>query len=242
MVMVSKVIFHTFRSFLAIWGLFRPFLAILAPNLKLSQTSHVTTQNDRKRSRNPMEMVSDVTFLTFRPFLVIWGLFRSFWAIFGRFGPKFKIVADQSYDQSKRPQEEQNSYGDSCGSHFEPLRSFGAILGSFLGHFRTIPGQFVAPNSKLLQTSHVTTQNNRKRSRALIEMVPKVTLKTLRSFWAILGPFRDHFGPFLTLNSNLLQISHVITQNDCKWSRMQMMMVSRLNFKMFRSFWGLERH
>ena len=73
-----------------------------------------------------------------------------------------------------------------------PLRSFGAILGSFLGHFGTIPGQFVAPNSKLLQTSHVTTQNNRKRSRALMEMVPKVTLKTLRSFWAILGSFWGH--------------------------------------------------
>ena len=78
-----------------------------------------------------------------------------------------------------------------------PLRSFGAILGSFLGHFGTIPGQFVAPNSKLLQTSHVTTQNNRKRSRALMEMVPKVTLKTLRSFWAILGSFWGHLETIL---------------------------------------------
>ena len=56
------VISQTFRPFSVIWGLFRPFLPILAPNSKLSQTSHVTTQNDRKRSRNPMEMVSDVTF------------------------------------------------------------------------------------------------------------------------------------------------------------------------------------
>ena len=62
------------------------------------------------------------------------------------------------------------------------------------------------------------------------------------NFGVIFGPFRDHSGPFLTLNSNLLQTSHVITQNDRKWSRMQMMMVSRLNFKMFRSFWGLEWH
>ena len=77
-----------------------------------------------------------------------------------------------------------------------PLRSFGAILGSFWGHFGTIPGQFVAPNSKLLQTSHVTTQNNRKRSRALMEMVPKATLKTLRSFWAISGYFGAISGPF----------------------------------------------
>ena len=84
-----SVTFQTFRPFLVIWGHFRPFLAILAPNSKLSQTSHVTTQNDRKRSRNPMEMVSDVTFQTFRPFLVIWGLFQPFLA---NFGPKFKIV------------------------------------------------------------------------------------------------------------------------------------------------------
>ena len=86
-----------------------------------------------------------------------------------------------------------------------PLRSFGAILGSFWGHFGTIPGQFVAPNSKLLQTSHVTTQNNRKRSRALMEMVPKVTLKTLRpfqalfcNFWVILGSFGAILGPKMT--------------------------------------------
>ena len=57
-----SVTFQTFRPFLVIWGHFRPFwpfLAILAPNSKLSQTSQVTTQNDRKKSRNPMEMVSD---------------------------------------------------------------------------------------------------------------------------------------------------------------------------------------
>ena len=59
-----SVIFQTFRPFLVIWGLFRPFLAILAPNSKLSQTSHVTTQNDRKRSRNPIEMVSDGNFMS----------------------------------------------------------------------------------------------------------------------------------------------------------------------------------
>ena len=72
------------------------------------------------------------------------------------------------------------------------LMSFGIILGSFLGHFGTIPGQFVAPNSKLLQTSHVTTQNDRKRSRILMEMVSEVTLNLLRSFGAILGSFLGH--------------------------------------------------
>ena len=85
------------------------------------------------------------------------------------------------------------------------LRSFGAILGSFFGHFGTIPGQFVALNSKLLQTSHVTTQNNRKRSRILMEMVSEVTLKTLKQFPAlfcnvqiILGSFGATLGPKMT--------------------------------------------
>merc|ERR1712055_562621 len=77
------------------------------------------------------------------------------------------------------------------------LRSFGAIFGEFLGHFGTIPGQFMAPNSKLLQTSHVTTQNDRKRSRILMEIVSEVTLNPLRSFGAILGSFWGHFRTIL---------------------------------------------
>ena len=60
-----------FWSFLAFFGRFWPFWPILASNLKLSQSSHVTTQNDRKRSRNPMEMVSDVIFRLLGLFLVI---------------------------------------------------------------------------------------------------------------------------------------------------------------------------
>merc|ERR1712016_326194 len=47
------------------WGYFG---LVLGLNLKLSQTSHVTTQNDRKRSRNPMEMVSEVNFKMLRSF------------------------------------------------------------------------------------------------------------------------------------------------------------------------------
>ena len=130
-----SVTFQTFRPFLVIWGHFRPFLAILAPNSKLSQTSHVTTQNDRKRSRNPMEMVSDVTFQTFRPFLVIWGLFRPFLA---NFGPKFKIVLNWSCDHSKWLQEKQKSNGDGFGCHFSDIQAnFG-----HLGPFSAIFGQF----------------------------------------------------------------------------------------------------
>ena len=89
-----------------------------------------------------------------------------------------------------------------------PLRSFGAILGSFWGHFGIILGQFVAPNSKLSQTSHVTTQNYRKRGRIPMEIVSEVTLKplmTLRPFQAlfynfgvILGSFGAILGPKMT--------------------------------------------
>ena len=75
----------------------------------------------------------------------------------------------------------------------KPLWSFWAISGSFWGHFGTISGQFVAPNSKLSQTSHVTTQNDRKRGRISMEMVSEVTLNPLRSIRAILGSFCGHF-------------------------------------------------
>ena len=50
----------------------------------------MTTQNDCKRSRNPMKMVSDLTFQTFRPFLVIWGLFWHVLAIFGQIPPQIQ--------------------------------------------------------------------------------------------------------------------------------------------------------
>ena len=51
------------------------------------------------------------------------------------------------------------------------LMSFWANLGSYWGPFKMIWGQFVNLNSKLLQTSHVTIQNDRKRSRNLMEMI-----------------------------------------------------------------------
>merc|ERR1712155_367393 len=121
-----------------------------------------------------------------------------------------------------------------------PLGSFGAILGSFWCHFGTIPGQFVATNSKLSQTSHVTTQNDRKRSRILMEMVAEVTLNPLRTFGAILGSFWGHFGTipgqFVAPNSELLQTSHVTTQNDRKRSRILMEMFSEVTLNLLRSF------
>ena len=62
------------------------------------------------------------------------------------------------------------------------LSSFWAILGSFWGPLGTIWGQFVAPNSKLSQNSHVTTQNDRGRSRIQMEIVLRLNLKKYRSF------------------------------------------------------------
>ena len=105
-------------------------------------------------------------------------------------------------------QEGQNFGGDGFGSHFEIveviLGNIGVILGPFWDHF----GQFVAPNSKLSQTSHVTTQNDRKRGRIPMEIVSEVTLKplmTLRPFQAlfynfgvILGSFGAILGPKMT--------------------------------------------
>ena len=130
MEMVAEVTLNPLRSFGAIlgsfWGHFGTIPGqFVAPNSKLLHTSHVTTQNNRKRSRILMEIVSEF----FEPVEVIWG---NFWVI--------------------------------------------------LGHFGTNPGQFVAPNSKLLQTSHVTTQNNSKRSTILMEMASEVTLKTKYRF------------------------------------------------------------
>ena len=89
-----SVLLQTFRpfwSFLAFFGRFWPFWPILASNLKLLQSSHVTTLNDRKRSRNPMEMVSDVIFRLLGLFS---GHLEPFRPLLSNFGPKFKIVAD----------------------------------------------------------------------------------------------------------------------------------------------------
>ena len=111
----------------------------LSPSSNLSPTGHMTTQNNHKRSRIPMEKVSEVTLKTLRLLWAIWGPFGTIWS------------------------------------------------------------QFVAPKSKFLQASHVTTQNYRKGSRILKEMVLQVTLKTFRAlfgnFGAIMGPIDAIRGP-----------------------------------------------
>ena len=132
MEMISDVTFQTFRPFLPFGAIFGHFWPLMAQNSKLSLTGHVTTQNDRKRSRNTMKMVSDVTFQTFRPFLVIWGLFRPFLA---NFGPKLKIVVNRSCDHSKWPQEEQKSNGDGFGCHFSDFQANFGHLRTFLAIF-----------------------------------------------------------------------------------------------------------
>ena len=77
-----------------------------------------------------MEVVSEVTFKTFRLFRAILG---NVWVILGAFeailGQVLKIVADWSCDQSKRPQEVQNSNGNALDITLETYRSLWAILG-----------------------------------------------------------------------------------------------------------------
>ena len=95
-------------------------------------------------------------------------------------------------------------------------------LGQFWGHFGAIWGYFgtvLGLNLKLSQTSHVTTQNDRKRSRNPMEMVSEVNFKMLRSFQDHLGPFEAILELFFGLNLKLSQTSHVTTQNDRKRSR-----------------------
>ena len=61
MEMVSEVNLSMLRSFQDHLGPFEAILELFfGLNLKLSQTIHVTTQNDRKRSRISMEMVQNV--------------------------------------------------------------------------------------------------------------------------------------------------------------------------------------
>ena len=83
----------------------------------------------------------------------------------------------------------------------QEYKSFLALsdhFGTFWGYFGLVLGL----NLKLSQTSHVTTQNDRKRSRILMEMVSEVNLKILMSFWDHLGPFGiiwDHLEPIGTI-------------------------------------------
>ena len=82
-----KSIWRCSGHFRTIWGYFGP---VLGRNFK-RQISHVTTQNDRRRSEIPMDMVSEVNFkmlLSFRdhlgPFATIWDYLRTFGTILGR--------------------------------------------------------------------------------------------------------------------------------------------------------------
>ena len=138
-----------FGHFGAIFGHFWPFLAILGPIEKWLQTSHVTTQNDRKRSRNPMEMVLDVIFQTFRPVLVIWGLFGHFWPFFSQFWPQtqtcrklvmwpLKMIAREAEIQWRWFQMSLFRYSDH-------VRSFWA----FFGHFWPLLANF-GPKVKIV--------------------------------------------------------------------------------------------
>ena len=66
---LSRAYYKNISHFLTFWG---HFGAILGLNLMLSLTSHVTTQNDCKRSRIPMEMISEVNLKMLMSFQDIW--------------------------------------------------------------------------------------------------------------------------------------------------------------------------
>ena len=145
----------------------------------------MTTQNDRKRSRNPMEMVSDDTFQTFRTILVIWGTFQPFLA---NFGLKLKMVVNWSCDHSKWPQEKQKSNGDGLRCHFSDIQFNFGHLGPFW--------PLLANLGPKLKNVYIVRND--------IDVL-KVTSETtfirfllvLQSFWGVTRPVCDNFmfGP-----------------------------------------------
>ena len=83
MEMVSEVNLSMLRSFQDHLGPFEAILELFfGLNLKLSQTSHATTQNDHKRSRIPLEMVSEVNFKMLRSFQEHLGPFEAIIGLF----------------------------------------------------------------------------------------------------------------------------------------------------------------
>ena len=65
---LSRAYEKNVSDFLAFLGHFWPFGAILGLNFKLSQTFHVTIQNDCKRSRVAIKMVSEFNLMMLRSF------------------------------------------------------------------------------------------------------------------------------------------------------------------------------
>ena len=123
-----------------------------------------------------------------------WAFFGRFWPLLANFGPKVKIVINWSYDHSKQSQDEQKSDGDGLECHLSDIQTIFCHFGPFSAIFGNF-GPILASNSKLSHTSHVTTQNDRKRSRNPMDMVLDVILKTFRPFLAIFGHFRRILAP-----------------------------------------------
>ena len=140
-----------------------------------------------------MEMVSDVTFQTFRPISVIWGTFRPFLA---NFGLKLKMVVNWSCDHSKWPQEKQKSNGDGLRCHFSDIQVNFGHLGPFLATF----GQF-GPKTydflhcpkwhRCLESDIWNHHHQISACLAIIFKIPKGQLTTILSF----GPKLAEKGP-----------------------------------------------
>ena len=145
----------------------------------------MTTQNDRKRSRNPMEMVLDVTFQTFRPILVIWGLFWPFLATFGQFGP-------QTQDCLYCPKWSRCLESD-IRNH---LHQISARLVIVLRCHKTSLQQFCVPAQKWLLVAskgHKMAWNDLNPLELPSETIFNGFLPLLRSFWVVAWPVYDNF-------------------------------------------------
>ena len=137
MEMVSEVNFKMLRSFQDHLGPFEAIIGLfLGLNLKVvvGQSCDHSKRPQEEQKSNGDGFRSHLEDL--RSFGVILG---PFWDHSGPIcGPKFKIVADQSCDHSKRPQEEQNSDGDGFRSNFEDIEAISGTFLQFLGHFGVI--------------------------------------------------------------------------------------------------------
>ena len=99
----------------------------------------------------------------------------------------------RSHEQKIAPKYPQMTLKHLSWAYYKNISYFLAFWGHF-GTFRSCFGPVLGLNLKLSQTSHVTTQNNRKRSRIPMELVSEVNLKMLMSFWDHLGLFVVIFG------------------------------------------------
>ena len=147
----------------------------------------MTTQNDCKRSRNPMKMVSDVIIQIFGLISVIWGLFWPFLATFSQFWPQtqncFKLVM-WPLKMTAREAE----------IHW---RWFQMAISMGSGHFR--PSCVILGPKMATMGSKITLffRNDLDVLKVTSETISIRFLLVLQSFWGVTRPVCDNFmfGP-----------------------------------------------